>query len=69
MIVQYRPEDSTREIAITTYDITSNMVVGAGVSVSGAQLVYTVPVAAGRSYKTNRSLSRGTLTAYFMPIH
>ena len=69
MIVQYRPEDSASVVSITTYDETSNIVIGAGISQSGARIAYTVPVVAGRSYRTDRSLARGTLTAYFMPIH
>lgn len=69
MVVYYRPEDSSSVISITTYDNTSNIVIGAGISQNGARIAYTVPVVAGRSYRTDRSLARGTLTAYFMPIH
>lgn len=69
MIVYYRPEDSSSIVSITTYDNTSNIIIGAGISQGGARIAYTVPVVAGRSYRTDRSLARGTLTAHFMPIH
>ena len=69
LTINYMPADASNIILISTTDIEASLTVGTGLSQSGTRVAYTIPVVAGRTYRTDRSIARGTLTCRFMPLH
>lgn len=68
LTINYMPADNKTIILISTTDVEASLTVGTGLSQSGTRVAYTIPVVAGRSYKTDRSIAKGTLTCRFMPL-
>lgn len=62
------PADNKTIILISTTDTEATLTVGTGLSQNGTRVSYTIPVVAGRSYRTDRSIAKGTLTCRFMPL-
>ena len=69
LTINYTPADASTIILISTTDVEASLTVGTGLSQSGTRVAYTLPVVAGRSYRTDRSIAKGTLTCRFMPLH
>lgn len=69
LTINYMPADATSIILISTTDVKASLTIGTGLSQSGTRVAYTIPVVAGRSYRTDRSIAKGTLTCRFMPLH
>ena len=69
LTINYMPADVTSIILISTIDVEASLTIGTGLSQSGTRVAYTIPVVAGRSYRTDRSIARGTLSCRFMPLH
>ena len=69
LTINYMPEDSRTIILISTLDVDASLTVGTGLSQNGTRVAYVIPVVAGRSYRTDRSIAEGTLTCRFMPLH
>ena len=69
LTINYMPDDASTIILISTTDVDASLTVGTGLSQNGTRVAYVIPVVAGRSYKTDRSIARGRLTCRFMPLH
>ena len=69
LTINYIPDDASTIILISTTDVDASLTVGTGLSQNGTRVAYVIPVVAGRSYKTDRSIARGRLTCRFMPLH
>lgn len=69
LTINYMPADASTIILISTTDVEASLTIGTGLSQSGTRVAYTLPVVAGRSYRTDRSIAKGTLTCRFMPLH